>query len=66
MVDGTTVYIETDEGATVIVETAEDTQVRSAQAAELADLAEGDQVTVTGQAAEEGTVSADEVTEIVD
>lgn len=66
MVDGTTVYIETDDGTTVIVETTEDTQVRSAQAAELADLAEGDQVTVTGQAGEEDTVSADDVTEIVE
>lgn len=66
MVDGTTVYIETGDGATVIVETTEDTQVRSSQAADLADLAEGDQVTVTGETAEEGTLSADEVTELVE
>ncbi|MFC3495814.1 hypothetical protein [Glycomyces rhizosphaerae] len=66
MVDDTTVYIETEDGATVIVETTEDTEVRTASAADLSDLAEGDQVTVTGQAEEEGTVAAEGVTEIVD
>lgn len=59
LVDGTTIYIETDMGEIITVRTDEDTQVRMPGA--LADLATGDQVTVEGESTDEGTVTADSV-----
>ncbi|MEU5871444.1 hypothetical protein AB0A73_07750 [Glycomyces sp. NPDC047369] len=58
-VDGTTVTIETEDGTVVTVETGEDTAVTSSDAIDLGALAEGDTVTVTGETADDGTVTAD-------
>jgi hypothetical protein len=59
LVDGATIYIETDTGEVITVRTDEDTQVRMPGA--LADLATGDQVTVEGESTDEGTVTADDI-----
>jgi hypothetical protein len=61
LVDGTTIYIETDTGDVITVRTDEDTQVHIPGT--LADLTAGDQVTVDGEGTAEGTVTADEITE---
>lgn len=61
LVDGTTVYVQTESGDVVTVRTNGETAV--AVAGDLKDLKAGDKVTVQGQADSEGTVTATTVTE---
>jgi hypothetical protein len=60
LVDGTTIYIETDTGEVITVRTDADTQVHMPGTP--ADLTTGDQVTVDGEGTVEGTVTADDIT----
>jgi hypothetical protein len=60
LIDGTTVYVQTESGEVVTVRTNEETAVAVAGA--LKDLKAGDKVTVQGQADSEGTVTATTVT----
>ncbi|GAA1684786.1 hypothetical protein GCM10009830_35150 [Glycomyces endophyticus] len=60
-VDGATVTITTEDGTEVTVITGDDTAVTSSEAIDLSGLAAGDTVTVTGETADDGTVTADAV-----
>ncbi|MCW6003149.1 hypothetical protein K1W54_00920 [Micromonospora sp. CPCC 205371] len=60
LVDGTTIYVQTESGEVVTVRTNGETAV--AVAAALKDLKAGDKVTVQGQTDSEGTVTATTVT----
>jgi hypothetical protein len=60
LIDGTTVYVQTESGEVVTVRTNEETAVAVAGA--LKDLKAGDKVTVQGQTDSEGTVTATTVT----
>jgi hypothetical protein len=61
LVDGTTVYVQTESGEMVTIRTNGETAVAVAGA--LKDLKAGDKVTVQGQTDSEGTVTATTVTE---
>jgi hypothetical protein len=63
LVDGTTVYVETSSGDVVTVRTNGQTKVQAATSSSLKNLAAGDSVTVQGQSASDGTVTATTVTE---
>ncbi|WP_173158147.1 hypothetical protein [Phytohabitans suffuscus] len=60
LVDGTTVYVETESGELVTIRTGGDTSVRLP--GKLDDLKAGDKVSVAGSADAEGTVTAESVT----
>jgi hypothetical protein len=60
LIDGTTVYVQTESGEVVTVRTNEETAVAVAGA--LKDLKAGDKVTVQGQTDSAGTVTATTVT----
>jgi hypothetical protein len=62
-VDGSTVTLELDDGSTVTVTTTDDTTVTTSDEATVADLAEGDTLTVVGEADDDGTVEATAITE---
>jgi hypothetical protein len=62
LVDGTTIYVETDAGETVTVRTNDTTTVKLAQTVTLDQLTTGQQVTVQGEADPEGIVTAATVT----
>jgi hypothetical protein len=62
LVDGTTVYLTTADGQTVIVKTTPSTSVSVNQAGSLRDLAPGASVTVKGQTASDGSVNATSIT----
>jgi len=57
-VDGTTVTLELEDGSTVTVTTADDTTVTSTVDSSVAELAAGDEVTVVGEADDDGNVTA--------
>jgi hypothetical protein len=62
LVDGTTVYLTTPDGQTVIVKTTPSTAVNVNQAGSLKDLAPGATVTIQGQTASDGSVNATSIT----
>ncbi|MFJ7210584.1 hypothetical protein [Amycolatopsis sp. NPDC098790] len=62
-VDGTTVYVKTAQGDDVKVSTSDSTTVGVTQQGKLSDLKPGSTVTVQGQAGEDGTVTAQAITQ---
>ncbi|NBH04340.1 hypothetical protein [Amycolatopsis sp. SID8362] len=62
-VDGTTVYVKTAQGTEVKVSTSDSTTVGVTQQAKLSDLKPGSTVVVQGQAGEDGTVTAQAITQ---
>ena len=62
-VDGTTVYLKTAQGQDVKVSTSDSTTVGITQQGKLADLKPGATVVVQGQAGEDGTVTAQAITQ---
>jgi hypothetical protein len=62
-VDGSTVTLELADGPTVKVTTTDDTTVTTTDEAAVDDLAEGDSLTVTGEADADGNVAATSITE---
>ncbi|SEQ19651.1 hypothetical protein [Lentzea albida] len=62
-VDGTTVYVKTQNGQVVKVSTSDSTKVEISSEGELADLKAGQQVVVQGQAGSDGTVTGQTITQ---
>ncbi|WNV83955.1 hypothetical protein [Umezawaea sp. Da 62-37] len=62
-VDGTTIYVKTQDGKVVKVSTSDTTKVELSKEGAVADLAAGNQVVVVGQAGDDGTVAAQTVTQ---
>lgn len=62
-VDGTTVYVKTAQGTEVKVSTSDSTTVGVTQQGKLSDLKPGATVVVQGQAGEDGTVTAQAITQ---
>ncbi|HET6710221.1 hypothetical protein [Amycolatopsis sp.] len=62
-VDGTTVYVKTAQGTEVKVSTSDSTTVGVTQQGQLSDLKPGATVVVQGQAGEDGTVTAQAITQ---
>ena len=62
LVDGTTVYLTTADGQTLIVKTTPSTSVNVNQAGSLKDLAPGATVTIQGQTGSDGSISATSIT----
>ena len=62
-VDGSTVYVKTAQGAEVAVSTSDSTTVGLTQPGKLTDLKPGASVVVQGQAAEDGSVAAQAITQ---
>ncbi|WP_127552822.1 DUF5666 domain-containing protein [Actinoplanes sp. OR16] len=62
LVNGKTIYIETEDGSTVTVKTDGDTTVSTAKKGKLSDVKAGDSVTVEGEKADDGSVTATSVT----
>ncbi|MEU4222491.1 hypothetical protein AB0F10_45040, partial [Actinoplanes sp. NPDC026623] len=62
LVDGTTIYVQTPDGTVVTVRAGGDTKVRTAKRGKLKDVKAGDTVSVQGDAAADGTVTATTVT----
>jgi endonuclease YncB( thermonuclease family) len=62
-VDGDTVTLELTDGSTVTITTTDDTTVTTTQNSSVADLAEGDSLTVVGEADDDGNVAATSIAE---
>jgi hypothetical protein len=62
-IDGTDVYVKTQDGKTVKVSTSDTTRVRISQDGKLADLKPGSTVVVQGNTGSDGTVTAQTITE---
>jgi len=62
-VDGDTVTLELEDGSTVTVTTTDDTTVTTTSDAAVSDLAEGDSLTVIGEADDDGNVAATSISE---
>ena len=62
-VDGTDVYVKTQDGRTVKVSTSDTTRIRISQDGKLADLKPGSTVIVQGSTGSDGTVTAQTITE---
>ena len=62
-VDGDTVTLELEDGSTVTVTTTDDTTVTTTTDASVSDLAEGDSLTVVGEADDDGNVAATSISE---
>jgi hypothetical protein len=62
-VDGTDVYVKTQDGRTVKVTTTDSTQVRITQQGKVSDLKQGQTVIVQGTTGTDGSVSAQAITE---
>ena len=62
-VDGDTVTLELTDGSTVTITTTDDTTVTTTQDSSVADLAEGDSLTVVGEADDDGNVAATSISE---
>ncbi|WP_433831572.1 hypothetical protein ACQP2E_13860 [Actinoplanes sp. CA-015351] len=62
LIDGTTLYVETDAGETITVRTNDTTAVKLSETTTLDRLVSGQQVTVVGEADTEGVVTATTVT----
>ncbi|GAB2808366.1 DUF5666 domain-containing protein [Lentzea nigeriaca] len=62
-VDGTTVYVKTQNGQVIKVSTSDSTKVQITSDGKLTDLKAGQQVVVQGQAGSDGTVTAQTLTQ---
>jgi hypothetical protein len=62
-VDGSTITLELDDGTSVTVSTADDTTVTQTTDATVSDLAAGDEITVVGDADDDGNVTATSISE---
>ncbi|GHH33775.1 hypothetical protein [Lentzea cavernae] len=62
-VEGTTVYVKTQNGQVVKVSTSDSTKVEISSEGKLADLKAGQQVVVQGQAGSDGTVTGQTITQ---
>jgi hypothetical protein len=62
-VDGDTITLELEDGSTVTISTADDTTVTTTQDSTVGELAEGDSITVVGEADDDGNVSATSISE---
>ncbi|GLY06317.1 MULTISPECIES: hypothetical protein [Actinoplanes] len=62
LVNGTTIYVETEDGSVVTVKTGAGTTVSTAEKGKLSDVKAGDSVTVEGDTADDGSVTATTVT----
>jgi hypothetical protein len=62
-VDGDTVTLELEDGSTVTVTTTDDTTVTTTTESSVSDLAEGDSLTVVGEADDDGNVAATSISE---
>ena len=62
-VDGTDVYLKTQDGRTVKVSTSDTTRVRITQDGKLSDLKPGSNIVVQGSTGSDGTVTAQSITE---
>ncbi|HEX7307357.1 hypothetical protein [Lentzea sp.] len=62
-VDGTTVYVKTQNGQVVKVSTSDSTKVEITSEGKLTDLKAGQQVVVQGQAGQDGTVNGQTITQ---
>jgi hypothetical protein len=62
-IDGTTVYVKTQNGSVVKVSTTDSTQVRLTQQGKVADLKPGETVIVQGDTGTDGTVAANAITQ---
>ncbi|MDT7783782.1 MAG: hypothetical protein QOF58_2201 [Pseudonocardiales bacterium] len=62
-VDGTTVYVKTQNGQVVKVSTSDSTKVQITSEGKLTDLKAGEQVVVQGQAGSDGTVTGQTITQ---
>ncbi|MFD9699853.1 hypothetical protein [Lentzea sp. NPDC059081] len=62
-VDGTTVYVKTQNGKVVKVTTSDSTKVEVTSEGKLTDLKDGQQVVVQGQAGQDGTVTGQTITQ---
>ena len=62
-IDGTNVYVKTQDGRTVKVSTSDTTRVRISQDGKLTDLKPGSTVIVQGDTGSDGTVTAQTITE---
>ncbi|MEV6305298.1 hypothetical protein AB0M02_38200 [Actinoplanes sp. NPDC051861] len=62
LVNGKTIYVETEDGTVVTVKTDGDTSVATAKKGKLSDVKAGDSITVEGATAEDGSVTATSVT----
>jgi preprotein translocase subunit YajC len=60
-IDGDTLTVESDDGSTTTVSTSDDTVVRESAEGSADDLAEGDHVLVTGEADDDGGITAEAV-----
>lgn len=62
LVNGKTIYVETEDGTVVTVKTDGDTTVSTAAKGKLSDVKAGQSITVTGETGDDGTVTAETVT----
>ncbi|WP_183219357.1 hypothetical protein [Actinoplanes campanulatus] len=62
LVNGKTIYVETEDGTVVTVKTDGSTTISTASKGKLSDVKAGQSVTVQGEAADDGTVTAKSVT----
>jgi hypothetical protein len=62
-VDGSTITLELEDGSSVTVSTADDTTVTQTTDASVSDLAAGDEITVVGEADDDGNVTATNISE---
>jgi hypothetical protein len=62
-IDGTTVYVKTQNGSVVKVSTTDSTQVRLTQQGKVSDLKPGETVIVQGDTGTDGTVAANAITQ---
>ena len=60
--DGTTLTVTNAEGTSITVSTDESTSVRRSRPATLADLKQGEEVTITGETGADGAIAASEIT----
>jgi len=62
-IDGDTVTLELSDGSTVTITTTDETTVTATQDSSVAELAEGDELTVVGEADDDGNVAATSIAE---
>jgi hypothetical protein len=62
-IDGDTIVLETSDGEQVTVTTTDDTTVTTTEESDVASLAAGDELTITGEADDAGDVSASSISE---
>ena len=62
-VDGSTITLELEDGSSVTISTADDTTVTQTTDASVSDLTAGDEITVVGEADDDGNVTATSISE---